>query len=123
MLTASDLKLREPPERVYWIYALVDPRNNEVRYIGQSLEVHSRGQYHRRSTEQPVKGLWIQELQAVGLVPQVMLFESANTREIANQAETYWINYCRERGANLLNGLMLDWRNPANIQPVQHLNR
>lgn len=70
MLMASDLKLRELPERVYWIYALVDPRNDEIRYVGQSLEVHSRGQYHKRSMEQPVKGLWIQELRQVGLEPR-----------------------------------------------------
>lgn len=124
MLTANAVKLRNPPERTYWIYCLVDPRNDEIRYIGRSHSVYECYGYHVNSTrrEQTIKANWLRELQLAGLTPRLMVFEQAETLDGAIMAEFYWIDYCRKRGANLLNGMMADWRNPENPLPIQHLN-
>lgn len=118
MLMASKLKLRDAPERLYWIYALVDPRNDEIRYVGQSLAIHQRFSEHTGVNAGQVKAIWLKKLQSVGLRPKLMVFESALTLQTAVEAERYWINYCRTQGANLLNDLMRDWRNPGNPLPV-----
>jgi hypothetical protein len=103
MLIASKLKLQALPPRCYWIYALVDPRNDEVRYIGQSLNPYKRLSEHLYPMDSRNKQQWIGELAVAGLKPRIGIIESAQTVDTARDSEQYWISYCLRLGARLLN--------------------
>lgn len=52
------------------IYLLIDPRNNHVRYVGQTDDIKQRLLCHRNQKRKPV-GKWIAELESMGLSPEV----------------------------------------------------
>lgn len=92
----------------YQIYALVDPRDQTIRYVGVSNDVKRRfyehlqcigiGQQERR---------WIEELDRRRLAPIIQILEtieiSSNQRDVAHKRERYWINEMLRRGCSLLN--------------------
>lgn len=87
-----------------WVYALVDPRTSEVRYVGASQNLRQRTREHARgfSGSQTV-GKWTRELRKAGLKPQVYLLQLVVETERRQVAEVRWIRGCVERGARLLN--------------------
>src|SRR5579859_3031101 len=88
----------------YTIYALIDPRNNEVRYIGKTcLALETRIQNHIVQMDNDEKSLWIQELRTIQKQPIIQAIEENLTREQADQKEIYWINYFVKKGVKLSN--------------------
>jgi DNA-binding XRE family transcriptional regulator len=88
------------------IYALIDPRDGTVRYVGVSKEVQTRLAQHIRET-QNAKREWLSELKESGLSPEVEVLE---TIEIVGDVDTsslereqYWINVLLQSGAPLTN--------------------
>ena len=57
------------------IYGLVDPRTEEVRYIGKTVHGMTRIYEHLRPsamrTENTHKSKWLTQLSCLGLVPEV----------------------------------------------------
>lgn len=89
------------------IYALVDPRTNEARYVGQTAETLNKrlmthcNEAHRKSTD---KNQWIQELKALDQLPEIRLLEQVQgRRKDAYESETRWIRQLRLDGHRLLN--------------------
>lgn len=86
------------------IYALVDPRNGAVRYVGQTMNIESRLQGHlcdrNRTT---AKGAWIRELCSHGLRPRLVELAIVPAH-LAAQEEVRWIERWRRAGADLTNG-------------------
>jgi hypothetical protein len=84
-------------EKSVTIYALVDPRTDQVRYIGQTvqpLEYRLWSHLHvaaRRKVDTP-KVRWLQELQAAGLKPSIIALEVV-THQDRKQAEGKWIQH------------------------------
>lgn len=100
------------------IYALVDPRDGKVRYVGASEEPEKRYKQHivrsgaitridrsrgpeefqRWRDEGIAFGLWIQELDHLGLKPDLRLLSDSvdNWREVEREFQ-------RQHGATLLN--------------------
>ena len=79
------------------IYALVDPRDETVRYVGKSVDPTLRLAYHvedRRGR----KGAWIAELKDDGLVPRMEILDRANWSEW-EIAEQRWIQFYAGRGS------------------------
>lgn len=63
-------ELAEYPDKSYQIYALVDPRNNAIRYIGASSNIHSRySAYISGRGSSPIVGQWLKELEEENLTP------------------------------------------------------
>jgi hypothetical protein len=94
-------------DRQFQIYALVDPRDNMIRYIGISDDVNFR--YHRhllRPVNRQEKS-WIRELQELGLSPVLQILETieraGNDRAVAREREHYWITEMLRLGYPLLN--------------------
>ena len=86
------------------IYALIDPRNNTIRYIGCSLNAVKR--YERHLTKSQLskdshKDRWIKKLMELNLLPDLAIIESVSSNTY-QEREKYWIAlYGRD---NLTNG-------------------
>lgn len=79
--------------RNIYIYALRDPRNDEVRYIGKSNSIYSRLKQHLQDrTKGSPKVKWIKSLIQEGLTPSVKVLEIVDESK-ADEAELKWIKH------------------------------
>jgi GIY-YIG catalytic domain len=86
----------------YIVYALVDPRNNEIRYIGEtqnSPKARLRKHLYDALRKTPDgmfdnghKASWIRELIASGLEPQMEEIQEYKSRAEMNAGERFWID-------------------------------
>jgi GIY-YIG catalytic domain len=86
--------------RRYQIYALIDPRDNAIHYIGMSDDAEYRFyQYslNRKVSERQKR--WFKELQRLGLsaIPQILETVVPNTLDAARSREEYWIQEMQAR--------------------------
>jgi hypothetical protein len=86
------------------IYILIDPRDQEIRYVGVTLKtLDYRLKLHLiRQKRRSPKYLWIEELKRQGLMPTIQLVQQVPER-CGTQAEVFWIDHFRARGCPLLN--------------------
>jgi hypothetical protein len=101
-------RILEKPELLApWIInKLVDPRDNTVRYIGQTNEPQPRFRQHLNSdpVSNPAKYDWIHGLKKVRLLPRQELVEGVYaSRKVLDERESYWISYYLNQGAPLTN--------------------
>jgi hypothetical protein len=77
------------------IYALIDPRTGDVRYVGASVDLHRRvGEHLCRSKRlESYSARWIRQLLDEGLRPCVWQFAVAD--DGWEEVECYWINVFR----------------------------
>jgi hypothetical protein len=87
-----------------YIYALIDPDSEDIRYIGKAANIDKRLSEHcaDRSGFQTEKDLWIAELRAQGKKPSVKVVETCD-KETWRDRERVWIAHYREQGLDLLN--------------------
>ncbi|SRR6266496_5858610 len=91
-------------ERGYTIYALIDPRDSSIRYIGitdnpdQRLKEHLRGRGGN-----PPKGNCVYELRQLGLVPIMHLLETGLSLPAALERESFLIQHYLNSGNALVN--------------------
>lgn len=87
------------------IYILIDPRNGEVRYIGQAKVPGLRYRQHCTSPEHrgQLSAVWLRRLVVLGLQPQLRVLERAVPVAEAHARECYWITYYRDREHDVLN--------------------
>jgi hypothetical protein len=78
------------------IYALIDPRTGNVRYVGATTNVQRRLQEHLRRKEFRHCSRWVQSLLAEGSAPCVWILEVAG--DGWQVAERRWIETFRELG-------------------------
>jgi len=103
----------------YVVYALIDPRNNEIRYIGitanpdRRLEEHSSG----RGGNIP-KRTWITELYELGLTPRMQLLETGLSLSTALEKENFLIQHYLNTGKDLVNLRLTPFLNHSTKQPV-----
>lgn len=88
--------------RTSYIYGLVDPIDNEIRYVGQSLEPHIRIGEHLRDRTGSPKSVWLQALYAKSLIPLVVILETVSCDD-PYYRERHWINRLYILGCKLLN--------------------
>lgn len=87
-----------------FIYALVDPRNNELRYIGKTTRPKKRLWEHIRKSRDvnSKKNIWIQELISLEMKPLIKILEQASDLDWKNR-EIYWIKTFKNSGSHLTN--------------------
>lgn len=91
------------PLNKHVIYALVDPRDGMVRYVGVTKNPARRLTDHLRGGRgQSGKKDWIEELQAIKLMP-VFVFLDSVLDVISKQEEREWITHFQRLGL-LYNG-------------------
>lgn len=88
-----------------FIYALLDPRNAAVRYVGKtrnslSIRLHAHCSNCRRETNH--KANWLRQLFALNLTPQIVLLEETTTANWQGR-ERFWITHFKDDGADLTN--------------------
>lgn len=88
-------------ERITYIYALIDPRNNECRYVGKTVNLISRFNNHCTDSlkQNTHKANWIKLLYP--LKPELIVIEKVSENWI--EAEEFWIKYFSFIGARLTN--------------------
>jgi hypothetical protein len=90
----------------FLIYGLIDPRTDEVRYIGKSTSGLNRPKQHtmpsilKRTSH---KTNWIRSLLVDGLVPIIRVLESFTDTECLEDAEMFWISQGKGMGWELTN--------------------
>jgi hypothetical protein len=89
------------------IYGLIDPRNEELRYVGRTTNtLKKRWKEHIRDAKDlrdtAPRFAWIRELLSLGLQPEIFLIEEV-TQDDMREAEGAWMAYFRYIGARLLN--------------------
>lgn len=89
-----------------YIYALIDPRDNQVRYIGQTRNLDKRLTQHVRSPLPSLFG-WVARLLDVDLKPRIKVLCMVNTAD-ALRIESEWIKIGIKRGWPLLNRIGMD---------------
>ena len=90
----------------YAVYALVDPRDMVVRYVGYSGQVQKRYLGHCRGRSSVPVAAWIEELKAHGLAPILWILEEHIPDHItAERREWHWTAFFLAEGAPLLNNI------------------
>lgn len=89
-------------EPVY-IYALIDPRDDKIRYIGKSIDPDQRYIQHLNDKKSnKAKVGWINRMANRGYEPTLKVLEVANERNW-EERERWWIERGREFGWKLFN--------------------
>lgn len=84
-----------------YIYGLIDPRTNEVRYVGKTFSIERRVKEHTSEHSlkyRTRKNNWLKELLRAGFSPEVTILEECG--EDWEDRERYWIT----QFPNLTNG-------------------
>lgn len=106
----------QPVQQVTHIYALLDPRTMECRYVGKADDVQKRLRGHLHPSHLKYKWhkvQWLLQLKDAGLIPDIEILEVV-TKDTWIEAEVWWIAYMKYLGANLTNktlggdGVILD---------------
>jgi DNA-binding MarR family transcriptional regulator len=93
---------------MYTIYALIDVRDNSIRYVGVTKNTFNCLSQHLLDTgNNTPKGLWLVEMQQAGVAPKLEVLEVINSSEdayqIARERERYWIQKLTSEGSSLIN--------------------
>lgn len=97
--------MEDTTEDIVFIYALLDPRDEHIRYIGKTKDLPRRLSQHLshiKREQHTYKARWIAELQHENREPIARIIEettSSNWRE----RERYWIEFFRSNGEYLTN--------------------
>jgi hypothetical protein len=93
-----------------FFYYLIDPRTEEIKYIGQTKNVMARlsnhiySANHDKREQNSRKSIWVRELLSLGLRPQIKIFEEFNG-DVYNAHRREWeiIIQHLDKGYTLLN--------------------
>lgn len=88
------------------IYALVDPRTSEIRYVGKAFDPQKRLCGHMRDSVlaryRDKRTSWLKALKSAGLKPLIVILEVVAESEW-QECEKKWIAHFRAAGTNLTN--------------------
>jgi len=90
-------------ENTAYIYVLIDPRNNEIRYVGKTIQkLHRRLSRHLNHKNKSHKKSWIDGLKKEGLKPIIDILDVVPEQEWVFW-EKYYISLFKTWGFDLLN--------------------
>lgn len=87
---------------IVYIYGLQDPRNDELRYVGATINLKERYEGHLRDRKRTHKTNWIKSLKRGNFKPEIFVIEEVEENEW-EESERFWIAYFRYIGADLTN--------------------
>lgn len=90
------------------IYGLKDPRTDEFKYVGKSINGIERANSHLTHSHNPLVNEWINELKMDNYIPIVIILENvSNWTELVDK-EKYWVGKLTNEEHDLLNILIGD---------------
>lgn len=104
------------------IYALIDPRDGKVFYIGRTSDMKHRLLKHNSvgTAKGTPKNVFIREIRAAGFRVTHIVLDEVNKSE-GKFWETFYTDLYRSWGFNLLNNLYHKMGNQTSFQPNQNL--
>ena len=98
-----------------YIYALADPKDGRIRYVGKTNQPYTRFKTHLRGDVRPdhPKAKWLQSLKLRGLQPSLVILEEVSNDEM-DERERQWIRRIAVTSSDLTNK-QLSQSVPANI--------
>lgn len=90
-------------EHSVFIYRFVHPVSEIVKYIGVTNDPKARYRKHLSHKKRTKLTNWFKSLTNEGLLPKMVIIDSANDRESANNLEKFWIIKHKEWGFDLKN--------------------
>ena len=103
-----------------YIYGLVDPRTEQLRYVGKTVDMYERYRDHKRVRKNCYLRNWFRQVVACDLLPEMFLIETVAEADWP-AAERFWINYFEYIGANLCNRHAGGWG--GNYKPFSEEHR
>jgi len=90
--------------RIVYIYVLIDPRNNKVKYVGKTVNLQNRFEQHIYwfTGSNPRKENWIKKLIKEGLRPEMLVIEQCDYSNW-QEREKFWISFYRQKSTDLTN--------------------
>ena len=88
---------------VYKLYYLLDPRDEAIRYVGITKNIHKRFMCHLRDKKNTHKNAWVGSLLKLGLEPIIELMEETDIKEEIYAKEKEHIKNLRNKGVDLTN--------------------
>lgn len=90
---------------MYSVYALSDPRTNEVHYVGCTVLLRDRMLVHMtgKNKSNPIMQAWIDELKSLGMRPKATILDKTESWRAAPVRERWWIQFYLREGAPLAN--------------------
>lgn len=88
-----------------YIYGLICPLGQEIRYVGKTINLKSRLKNHLFNVNHsngPHRKNWIKKLLSKNIFPVLTVLEISNNENWAER-EKYWIRYLKNKGNNLTN--------------------
>lgn len=89
-----------------FIYGLLDPRTQQLRYVGKSNNPTDRLKGHiseAKSISKTHKSRWLRKLLNDSIFPELVILEEVSLCDF-QAAEKWWIAYARSLGCLLVNG-------------------
>lgn len=98
-----------------YIYVLKDPKNNEIRYVGQTNDLKRRYNSHLSRCLREYdceyfthKSRWLRTILLNGFKPIIEVLETCESLEKSNEREKYWIDKMSQDGLKLTNSHSTD---------------
>ena len=89
-------------EEIVYIYALIDPITNNIKYIGQTNNPRNRKYMHiKKALSNSIKDKWVRKLLSNNYIPIFKILDKTN-KDKANNLEDFYIEKFNKNG-NILN--------------------
>src|SRR5689334_12607282 len=88
------------------IYALIDPRDGLIYYVGCAIDAEKRYKEHLKDKIKTRKCRWLAELKQYGLQPKLEILEIVDNFFGAFSREDYWIDKMLNMGMPLTNAVI-----------------
>ena len=87
----------------YKIYFLIDPRTNEVRYVGKTTKNLNKRLFngHLKDKNKTHKTNWINSLKKQELIPEIKLIKICKNEELCNFSEKFYIKLLGRADKNM----------------------
>lgn len=99
-----------------YIYGLLDPISNKIRYVGQTDNLTQRLQQHLQDTSNTPKVEWIKALKSTNTPPKMIVLSEVKDGENAHEIEYRWIYFGRQNGWPLTNTVAMKTQEYYSLQ-------
>src|SRR5271163_2259633 len=88
----------------FYVYGLIDPITEELRYVGSTYRLNKRYNEHiSQLKKNSYKNNWIKQLLSQNIKPEMFIIEECETEEEMYKAEEWHIIYFKQMECRLTN--------------------